>query len=106
MYETGLFWQNDKVLLPDNEVMTLRRLICFEKKLMKDVELRSVVEREYLKDKRHCYLPICMLSNLNIGEIVRLVFDAAAKRKVISLNDVLLKGPDQLESLALLAREG
>lgn len=128
VFETGLLWRNDRILLPDNKKMALRRLICFEQKLMKDPELRNVVvskieshfakgylrhitndEQACLKNKRHWFLPIFTVSNLNKGGKVRLVFDAAAKCNGISLNDVLLKGPDQLASLfgiLLRFREG
>lgn len=48
---------------------------------------------------RTWYLPIFPVSNPNKPNKVRIVWDAAAKCNNVSLNSMLLKGPDQLASL-------
>lgn len=51
------------------------------------------------RTERTWYLPIFPVTNPNKPDKVRIVWDAAAKHQNVSLNSVLLKGPDQLSSL-------
>ncbi|XP_046869179.1 uncharacterized protein LOC124461760 [Drosophila willistoni] len=114
-WQTGLLWRFDKVDLPDSYSMIMRRLQCLEAKMAKDIDLRAfmldttksyeekgyiriLTESELNKGKSSWLLPIFTGTNPNKNK-TRLVWDAAAKVKGTSLNDVLLKGPDILASL-------
>lgn len=109
-YETGLLWRHDMVQLPSSREMALRRLVCFENKLMRDTELKTIVNEKILdylskgyarklcddelkQTPKTWYLPIFSIRNPNKPAKVRLVWDAAAKSHGVSLNDFLLKGP-------------
>ncbi|XP_055585344.1 uncharacterized protein LOC129738178 [Uranotaenia lowii] len=117
-FVTGLLWISDDVELPDSYPMSLRRLECLERKMERNPELRANLHRqigEYVAKgyahratneelqqadpRRVWYLPLGAVTNPKKPGKVRLVWDAAAKVNGISLNCVLLKGPDQLSSL-------
>ncbi|XP_065074988.1 uncharacterized protein LOC135698779 [Ochlerotatus camptorhynchus] len=116
-YETGLLWRYDKVQLPDNRAMALKRLTCLEKRMRRDPELAAAIrakmseyeEKGYIrklsaaeKAEKHpndWYLPIFPVTNPNKPGKIRIVFDAAAKVNGVSLNSLLLTGPDQLVAL-------
>lgn len=115
-YEIGLLWKRDDVKLPDSRPMALRRLQCFENQLSRDKEfavamrskirenmskgyLRVLTEEEAKKrTDRTWYLPIFAVMNPHKRKW-RIVYDAAASVNGVSLNSVLLKGPDLLNSL-------
>ncbi|XP_058449120.1 uncharacterized protein LOC131429087 [Malaya genurostris] len=123
-FETGLLWRFDHIELPDSYNMALKRLECLEKKLAREPLLKEIVQEQLsayqnngyahlaTKDellvadlKRVWYLPLGIVKNPRKPGKVRLIWDAAAKVKEISLNTMLLKGPDQLTSLpAVLLR--
>ncbi|XP_075163025.1 uncharacterized protein LOC142235646 [Haematobia irritans] len=113
-YQTSLLWRYDEVLFPDNYEMAKKRLVCLENKLLKNKDLlNTFVEtlRNYLakgfiskidpteKFQRVWYLPIFPVFNKNKPGKCRIVWDAAAKFNGVSLNSMLLKGPDFLCSL-------
>lgn len=116
-YETGLIWKFDEVKFPDSFHMASRRFMCLESKMSKDSTLakklhelidgyqtkgyaRKLTRAELeIKYPRTWYLPIFCVTNPNKPEKVRIVWDAAATVKGVSLNSMLLKGPDQLASL-------
>lgn len=116
-YETGLIWKYDEVKLPDSLPMANRRLLCLERKMSRDPALASKLNSqigEYqqkgyarkLSEKeldqvypRTWYLPIFCVTNHNKPGKTRIVWDAAALVKGVSLNSMLLKGPDHLASL-------
>lgn len=122
-YETSLLWRFDNIELPDSYRMAYKRLICLEKSIVKNKDLLSVFQRtiaEYL-DKKYIsiidttikntdnrkvwYLPIFPVFNRNKPNKTRIVWDAAAKSHGVSLNSMLLKGPDLLACLpAILFR--
>ncbi|XP_062713903.1 uncharacterized protein LOC134290730 [Aedes albopictus] len=123
-YETGLLWRSDVVELPSSYDMAVRRLICLERKLSKRPELQASLEKqisdyqckgyahkatpqelEGSDPNRTWYLPIGVVTNPRKPGKVRIIWDAAAKVRGVSLNDMLLKGPDLLSSLpAVLCR--
>lgn len=116
-YRTGLLWKYDDVRLPDSRPMALRRHNCLMKRMERDVDLAATLKakmNEYIakgyirelspfeKQKivdRVWYLPIFPVFNPNKPNKVRIVWDAAAAVGRISLNDVLMKGPDLLTAL-------
>lgn len=116
-FETGLLWRYDDVNLPNRYSMARRRLACFERKGSADANLNTrlttlmadYVKKGYVrklteteaktKSNKTWYLPILAVNNPNKPGKTRIVWDAAAKVDGISLNSVLLKGPDQLAPL-------
>ncbi|XP_055623758.1 uncharacterized protein LOC129767161 [Toxorhynchites rutilus septentrionalis] len=117
-FETGLLWRYDDVELPDSHKMAVKRFECLERKMIRDPELASNLKKqitEYVlkgyahratqeeldraNPKRVWYLPLGVVTNPRKPGKVRLVWDAAATVDGISLNSMLLKGPDQLTSL-------
>ncbi|XP_055645110.1 uncharacterized protein LOC129780638 [Toxorhynchites rutilus septentrionalis] len=116
--QTGLIWKYDGVELPDSRPLAEKRLRCLEKRLSRDPVLYSKVRQQmsdYLEKgyshkatveelsrfdpRRTWYLPIGIVLNPRKPDKVRVIWDAAAKVEGISLNSMLLKGPDLLTSL-------
>ncbi|XP_058816619.1 uncharacterized protein LOC131679884 [Topomyia yanbarensis] len=116
-YCTSLLWKYDDVRLPNNKAMALRRHHCLVKRMKREptlgemlkMKIAGYVQRGYIRKlsseekrvsgNRVWYLPIFPVFNPNKPGKVRLVWDAAASMGGISLNSVLLKGPDQLRPL-------
>ncbi|XP_062538355.1 uncharacterized protein LOC134206642 [Armigeres subalbatus] len=116
-YETGLLWRFAQVQLPDNREMALKRFACLQKRLKREPNLATAMrakmseyeEKGYIrrlsatekaeKHPKDWYLPIFPVTNPNKPGKLRIVFDAAAKVNGVSLNSLLLTGPDQLVSL-------
>ncbi|XP_037873734.1 uncharacterized protein LOC119630005 [Bombyx mori] len=113
-YETALLWKTDNVSLPDNYNNSLKRLINIENKLDRNSELKqkyteqmeALVAKGYAEpapktktENRTWYLPHFAVVNPLKPEKLRVVHDAAARTRGVALNDMLLKGPDLLQSL-------
>ncbi|XP_043238930.1 uncharacterized protein LOC122390257 [Amphibalanus amphitrite] len=114
-YETGLLWRDDEVQLPDNRQTALTRLKAVERRLDRDPDLcrsyrdtmndyitqghASKVSGEQRTHGRTWYLPHHAVQNPNKPGKVRVVFDAAARCGGTSLNDNLITGPNNLNSL-------
>ncbi|XP_075157722.1 uncharacterized protein LOC142230988 [Haematobia irritans] len=114
-WETGLLWRYKNIQLPNSLPMARRRLECLERKMSRDNNLKMFVnnkitdylEKGYIRklpkeypidNERSWYLPIFVVNNVNKNKL-RVVWDAASKVNNISLNSVLLKGPDMMQSL-------
>ncbi|XP_062713078.1 uncharacterized protein LOC134290086 [Aedes albopictus] len=117
-FECGLLWKSDDFEFPSSYRMAERRLICLEKKFAKNPALKMKVAEqidEYLQrgyahiatedelqqsDPRHVwYLPLGIVQNPRKPEKLRIVWDAAARVGDVSLNSMLLVGPDLLTPL-------
>ncbi|XP_061496453.1 uncharacterized protein LOC133390956 [Anopheles gambiae] len=117
-FESGLLWRKDDIELPPSIDMARRRFNCLERRMERDGHLKEQVHRqirdllskqyvhkatlrelEEADQRRVWYLPIGVVTNPNKPGKVRLIWDAAAKAHGTSLNDMLLKGPDELSSL-------
>lgn len=109
-YEVGLLWRSEQRPRPNNKIYAVHRLLAFERKLQQDPNLRmkankiirGYAEKQYIKQvipspgEAEWYLPIFAV---HTSDKTRLVWDAAAKYKDTSLNDMLLKGPDMNEPM-------
>ena len=115
-YEYGLPFKNEPSL-PDNKALAIQRLKCLKRKL----SLQQSFHEDYnqfmqtLLDKGFCekvpdnelkrhdgkvwYLPHHGVYHPNKPNKIRVVFDCSAKYHGISLNDVLLQGPNLTNNL-------
>lgn len=118
-FETGLLWRYEEFELPESYWMAKRRLECLENKKPETIKVIDDTIQDYIKKgyarkltkeeaadhkRRHWYLPVFTVTYPKKPDKHRMVFDAAAKVKGVSLNSMLLKGPDQLVSLVEILR--
>ncbi|XP_073835298.1 uncharacterized protein isoform X2 [Musca autumnalis] len=115
-YECRLLWKQNVPPFPDSFEMALKRLYSVENKMARDIEYGSAycekindyISKGYcrkievnelpLNPERVFYLPHFGVKNVN-KKGIRIVFDAAAEVKNVSLNKCLLSGPDINNSL-------
>lgn len=113
-FQTGLLWRKEDVVFPNNYENSLKRLINIEKKIDRDpaLKIKYTEQMEALVVKGYAepapeqknpgktwYLPHFAVINPMKPDKLRVVHDAAAKTRGVALNDMLLKGPDLLQSL-------
>ncbi|XP_055604694.1 uncharacterized protein LOC129752929 [Uranotaenia lowii] len=123
-YESGLLWRSDDIQLPDSYAMARKRCDALERRLKNnpqlDLAVRQKIDSYLVKQYAHkatpqelasatpgriWFLPLNVVIHPKKPEKIRLVWDAAAKVQGVSLNSMLLPGPDLLTSLpAVLQR--
>lgn len=118
-YEASLLWKYDKFELPSSYGMAMKRLVGLEKHKPDVISSINDIIQDYIS-KRYArklseaekktvnaktwYLPIFIAYHPKKPDKLRLVFDAAAKVKGISLNSMLLTGPHQMASMVNVLR--
>ncbi|XP_055612678.1 uncharacterized protein LOC129759287 [Uranotaenia lowii] len=117
-FETGLLWREDKITFPESYKMAVNRMRSFEARMNRNLGVKEAIEEQiadYIargyahritqnelretKPEKVWYLPLNFVTHPKKPGKIRLIWDAAAKVKGVSLNDKLLKGPDMITSL-------
>ncbi|XP_063821265.1 uncharacterized protein LOC135071404 [Ostrinia nubilalis] len=117
-FKVGLLWREDNPHIPDSYALARSRFNTLERKMAKDKDLKiayskfitDIIDKDYAKEcddtyqslvKNNCrfwYLPHFAVFHPQKKKI-RVVHDAAARTDGVSLNSLLLPGPDLLPSL-------
>ncbi|XP_055590318.1 uncharacterized protein LOC129742446 [Uranotaenia lowii] len=117
-FQTGLLWRFDHYEFPDSRRMAEKRYECLERKLKRNPKMLQIVskqmqeyqEKGYARlaskeelqkadSRKVWYLPLNVVINPKKPDKIRMVWDAAATVGGVSLNTMLMKGPDQLNKL-------
>ena len=120
--EFALMWKEDNIVLPDNRSSSLQQLEYLLKRFKRDPAYAARYDKviqEYLSlghavpvdpsdsgtPGRVWYLPHHGVTSVNKPDKVRVVFNCSAQHHGVSLNDVLLKGPDlSISQIGVLLR--
>ncbi|XP_031549049.1 uncharacterized protein LOC116286634 [Actinia tenebrosa] len=118
-WETPLPFKTDEVILPNNKRHCRKRLLSLKRKLISDEKVKSdyLAFMQKILDRGHAslippnklhtepgkvwYLPHFNVYHPKKPDQIRVVFDCSAVYQNESLNQHLLQGPDQLNSLKL-----
>lgn len=113
-FEVGLLWKADCLMVPNSYPLALSRFRSLEAKMLREPDYaeqyRKNIHDTFIKGyaeectaldpKGVCwYLPHFGVTNPNKPGKLRVVHDAAAQSRKVSLNSMLLPGPDFLQSL-------
>ena len=122
-YEIALPWRYSPSSLPNNRVLAEHRLKLLRRRLAKDPDLfqkyssfiDNLLDKDYARKvpdhqvnesgKATWFLPHHPVFHSKKPEKVRVVFDCAARYRGVSLNNVLLPGPDMTNSLVGVLRQ-
>ncbi|XP_077969046.1 uncharacterized protein LOC144422908 [Styela clava] len=110
-YQIALPWVSDNVTLPNNRFLAEKRLMYLKRKFQKDPDLFQKYKdkiHEYIQNGYAEYIPIHELPHSNrtsylphhyTGQKVRVVFDCSAEFQGTRLNNNLLSGPFNTNTL-------
>ncbi|XP_063829264.1 uncharacterized protein LOC135078664 [Ostrinia nubilalis] len=117
-FEVGLPWREDEPNIPSSYHLALSRFEGLRRRFAKDkeyaelyrVNIEAYVEKGYAEEcndshgnssssSRRWYLPHFGVTNPNKPGKLRIVHDASATSSGVSLNSLILPGPDMLQSL-------
>ncbi|XP_070548923.1 uncharacterized protein [Ptychodera flava] len=116
-YKMGLPFKNERVRLPDNQHYALQRFRGLERKLRNNPKFHAdyqkfmadIIEKGYAiqvpndeldrDDGKVWYIPHHGVYHPKKPEKIRVVFDCSAKFQGVSLNNLLLQGPDLTNNL-------
>lgn len=122
-FETGLLWRDNITVVPNSRELALSRFTSLERKMSKDkayadaykLNIQGMISKGYAElcisppsGQVPWYLPHFGVIHPHKKKL-RVVHDAAAKCAGVSLNSLLLTGPDLLQpllSIVLRFREG
>ncbi|XP_062537639.1 uncharacterized protein LOC134205954 [Armigeres subalbatus] len=120
-YETGLIWKYDTIKFPDSYQMAKKRMLCLERRMAKNSIIGNSVKKQMIEyqekgyihpateaemkeadPQKIWYLPLGVALNPKKPDKIRIFCDAAAMVEGVSLNSMLLKGPDLISSLPVV----
>ena len=114
-FQLPLLWRDKRALLPNSRAVAERRLGSLKRRLSRDAQLHQryaetmqmYIERGYAEPVlegtgagvRRWFLPHHPVMNPNKPDKVRIVFDCASRSCGVTLNDLLMQGPQLMNNL-------